>query len=285
MHLRECSFARVPPIYWGARKCDTVRMSKPNSPRGADSHKTPPQLVVAIGTCLIAAQVVILAGFIMLPSLGAVHQSFWSGLIGSFVGSVVAFVLAALLWRIERHVLVEERIQDRRDLRREEQYRGDKRALRDCLAALGNLRALNYHMVNEGEFDTARDEYLMDLKIKEAAALIGDDELREEAHFITRLVEDDGHLDYMISPKFQRFYLANDWLVRLISLDLDASPTSARPKSYDSLIAGLEEYDKERRRQWEEIDLREEEERKRLQREKHEKEPAETGTSETVTAT
>lgn len=206
--------------------------------------KTPRQLWIAAALSLAVSAAVVYFGFRALPSLAPEHQAFWSGLIGSFVGSAVAFGGAAWLWRLERHILVEERVRDREEVRREEQQRSDQRILRDCLAVVGNLQALNYHTVDEGQFATARDKFLMRIRFGEAATMIQAETLRNELEFISRLVEDyDTALDYMVMPEYSRLRTVHRWLLRLIALKNDQKVADARPKNYEKLASSLDGYD------------------------------------------
>lgn len=208
-----------------------------------DKPRTPRQLWVAIGLSGILAGVVIYLGFLALPGLAPEHQAFWSGLIGSFVGSAVAFGGAAWLWRMERHILVQERMDDRAAVRLDERKRADVKALRDCLSVVGNLQALNFHMLKEPRFATARDKYLMGIRFGEAVTVVGDDVLRGELEFMLKLVDEDDGLNYMVGPEWIRLDVVHDWLLRLLSLGDEASPTTARPVNYDSISSGLESHD------------------------------------------
>ncbi|MDR6413483.1 hypothetical protein [Pseudarthrobacter sulfonivorans] len=221
--------------------------------QNSDQHrtKTPRQLWVAIGISLILASALIYFGFLALPSLAPEHQAFWSGLIGSFVGSAVAFGGAAWLWRMERHILVDERTADRAHVRVHEQKHQDSRSLRDCLAIIGHLKALNFNMHNEAAFATARDKYLMGIRFDEAVSLINDEALRGELAFMQRLVDDDQVLDHFIRPEWVRLDIVHDWLLGLISLGEDQEPASARPQNYDKLSDDLESYEEYRNEQME----------------------------------
>lgn len=229
-----------------AVKLGTMNASLHNKPK----PKTPRQLWVAAAFSIISAAVLVYFGFLALPSLAPEHQAFWSGMIGSFVGSAVAFGGAAWLWRLERHILVEERASDRVEIRLEEQHRGDIRTLRDCLSVIGNLQALNYHMHNEGRFATARDKYLMHIRFDEAMSLIHDEKLRGELEFMSRLAEEDDALDYMIMQEYSRLRTVHQWLLQLIALQDDQEVAGVRPKNYEKLASGLAGYDEYREEQW-----------------------------------
>lgn len=205
--------------------------------------KTPRQLWIAIFLSIALAAALVYFGFLALPSLAAEHQAFWSGLIGSFVGSAVAFGGAAGLWRLERHILIEERKTDREEVRLQEQQRGDSRTLRDCLAVVGNLQALNYNMLSEARFATSRDKYLMRIRFDEAVSLIQDKVLRNELGFMSRLVEDADALDYMVMPEHSRLKTVHEWLLRLIALDNHEKLEEARPRNYEKLALSLKGHD------------------------------------------
>ncbi|MHA7285112.1 hypothetical protein ACX80I_02450 [Arthrobacter sp. MDT3-44] len=212
--------------------------------------KTPRQLWIAAVLSLVLSGVVIYFGFLALPSLADEHQAFWSGLIGSFVGSAVAFGGAAWLWRLERHILIDERVDDRAELRREEQRRGDQRSLRDCLAVVGNLQALNYHMADEGNYATARDKFLMRIRFSEAATMIQAESLRSELEFMSRLMQDShAALDFMVLPEHSRLRVVHQWLLRLVALNDDQKPEDARPENYEKLASKLDDYDEYREEQ------------------------------------
>lgn len=221
----------------------TMNASSPDKP------KTPRQLWVAAVVSIMLAAALVYFGFLALPSLAPEHQAFWSGLIGSFVGSAVAFGGAAWLWRLERHILIEERASDRVEVRLEEQQRGDIRTLRDCLAVVGNLQALNYHMLNEGQFATARDKFLMRIRFDEAVSLLHGETLRGELEFMSRLVDDGDALDYMVMHEYSRLRTVHQWLLRLLALNDHQKLADVRPENYEKLASSLEEYDEYREEQ------------------------------------
>jgi hypothetical protein len=225
--------------------------------------KTPRQLWIAALLSLAVSAGVIYLGFLALPSLAPEHQAFWSGLIGSFVGSAVAFGGAAWLWRLERHILVEERVSDRAEVRRQEQQRSDQRTLRDCLAVVGNLQALNYHMINEGQFATSRDKFLMRIRFDEAVSLTYDEDLRSELEFMSRLIDDADALDYILTAEYSRLRTVHQWLASVIGLKDDQKLSDARPKNYQSLVTGLEQYEEYMEEQSAMIAEYEEEERRK----------------------
>src|SRR5690349_652076 len=204
---------------------------------------TPPQLWVGIGLAVVLAIALVWLGFSALPSLKPEHQAFWSGLVGSFVGSAVAFAGAAWMWRMERHILVDERTADRFDMRLEERKRDDARSLRDCLSISASLRALTYRLHNERRFAAARDKYHLEIRFNGAVSLINDDALRGELEFISKLIDDDQGLDAFVQPEWLRLKGVHEWLLRLISLSETGQPTDARPENYDQLGAKLDSYD------------------------------------------
>lgn len=115
--------------------------------------------------------------------------------------------------------------------------------LRDCLAVVGNLQALNYNMVNEARFATSRDKYLMRIRFDEAVSLIQHEALRNELDFMSRLVEDRDALDYMVMPEHSRLKSVHDWLLRLIALEDRSKLAEARPGNYGVLASSLHGYD------------------------------------------
>lgn len=212
--------------------------------------KTPRQLWVGIVLAVVLAIAIVWLGFLALPSLKPEYQAFWSGLVGSFVGSAVAFAGAAWLWRMERHILVDERTADRLAVRQQELKREDARTLRDCVSIIGNLQALNFHMRKEELHATVREKYLMQIRFSEAVSLINDDALRGELEFMSRLVSEDQDLDYMVESQWLRLNTVHDWLPRLISLDETKQLTDARPDNYEKLRSDLATYDAYREEQW-----------------------------------
>lgn len=212
-------------------------------------------------------------GVLALPSLTPEYQAFWSGLIGSFVGSAVAFGGAVWLWRLERRLLVLERISDRAEQLRQEQERSDKRALRDCLSVVGNLQALNYHMINEGQFATSRDKYLMRIRFDEAVSLTYNEHLRSELEFMSRLIDEHDVLDYIVTAEYSRLRTVHQWLLRVIGLRDDQKLSDARPKNYQSLVTGLEQYEEYMEEQSAMIAEYEEEERRKAAAQDKTKEP------------
>lgn len=217
---------------------------------------------------IVVMLVLILVAFTVVPSFSAVHQSFISGVIGSFAGSILAFLLAVILWRIERSVLIAERAKDRADARRSEAERNDKNLLRECLAALTQLRALDYSLREENPFSTSRERYFLELRISQAVSLIANDALREEARFIDSLSENDDHLDYWVDRRYSRLRTAVDWLGRLVSLNPDGDVKEARPVNYADLHESMNAYHAERAQQAEEHDIWLREERDRMAKEK-----------------
>lgn len=220
-------------------------------PNSQSTPKTPRQLWVAAVLSFLVAAIVISLGFLALPSLAPEHQAFWSGLIGSFVGSAVAFGGAAWLWRLERHILVEERASDRILVRKDEERRGDLRTLRDCLAVVGNLQALNYNTLGEGRYTTSREKFLMRIKFSEAVSLIHSKSLRDELEFMSQLVDDGDALDYMVMHEYSRLKTVHAWLLRLIALRDDELFDAVRPDNYDRLRSRLAEFDEYQKEQWE----------------------------------
>lgn len=233
----------------------------PDRPR----PKTPRQLWIAIATSIILAAILVYSGFLALPWLAPEYQAFWSGLVGSFVGSAVAFGGAAWLWRLERHILIDERVRDRLELRLEEQQRGDIRTLRDCLAVVGNLQALNYHMQNEGHFATARDKFLMRIRFDEAVSLLHDEKLRDELEFMSRLVDNDDALDYIVMPEYSRLLTIHRWLLGLIALTDHTHLAEVRPANYEKIASSLKEYEDYREEQSALIAEYEDEQRRAVQ--------------------
>lgn len=227
----------------------------------------PRQLWIATFLSIALAAALVCSGFLALPSLAPEHQAFWSGLIGSFVGSAVAFGGAAWLWRLERHILVEERKADRQEVRLQEQQRGDSRMLRDCLSIVGNLQALNYNMINEARFATSRDKYLMHIRFDEAVSLIQHVALRNELDFMSRLVDDRDALDYMVMPEHSRLKTVHEWLLRLVAFEDHTNLAAARPENYEALASNLKGYDEYMDEQMELIAQYEEDKRQRAARE------------------
>ncbi len=211
--------------------------------------------------------VLILVAFTVVPSFSAVHQSFISGVIGSFAGSILAFLLAVVLWRIERSVVVAERAQDRAAARRSEAERNDKNQLRECLAGVNQLRALDYAVLKEEPFNTSREKYFLELRISQAVSLIANDALRDEARFIDSLTDSDDHLDYMVTGRYARLRTAADWLSRLVSSDPDADVSEARPENYAELQKSMKEYHDYKVEEAEMYEAWEREERARLAQE------------------
>lgn len=237
-------------------------MSK--TPASGDDGAFPSALRNAAGIATVFMLVLILVAFTVVPSFSAVHQSFLSGVIGSFAGSILAFLLAVVLWRIERSVLVAERAQDRVDARRSEMERNDKNQLRECLAAVNQLRALDYAVLKEDRFSTSREKYFLELRISQAVSLIANDELRDEARFIDSLTDSNDHLDYMVAGRYARLRTAADWLSRLVSSDPDVDLSEARPDNYAELHKLMNEYHDYRVEEAEMYEAWEREERARL---------------------
>jgi hypothetical protein len=241
-------------------------MSK--TPASGDNGAFPPALRDAAGVATVFMLVLILVAFTVVPSFSAAHQSFLSGVIGSFAGSILAFLLAVVLWRIERSVLVAERAQDRVDARRSEMERNDMNQLRECLAAVNQLRALDYAVLNEDRFSTSREKYFLELRISQAVSLIANDELRDEVRFIDSLLGRDEHLDYMVAGRPSRLRTAATWLSRLLSVDPDADVNEARPSDYAYLQKSMSEYHAHKVEENERYDEWERQERARLAEER-----------------
>jgi hypothetical protein len=197
----------------------------------------------AVGFAAVTLLVLIMVSFAVVPSFSPAHQGFLTGVIGSFAGSILAFQLAVVLWRIERKVLIAERAQDRLEGRRGERERNDKNLLRECLAAVNQLRALDFSVLEENRSSTQREKYFLGLRISQAASLIADNALREEARFIDSLTNEDTALDYMVTARYMRLRTAVDWFGRLVSLDPDANPHEARPDDYSELLESVRAYD------------------------------------------
>lgn len=211
--------------------------------RNPNDQKTPTQLKIAILVSLAVVVLLTLLCLLLLPSWNSGYLTFWSAVVGCLVGTAFAFCGAAWLWRIERHVLIEERIADRHAARLDERRREDTRSLRQCLSAIGNLQALNYHMINESPFATSRDKYLMQIRIDEAASMIFDQALYAEVQFMVRLADDYEGLNYYVSHETTRLSLVRDWLLRLIAQEDGRSVIKARPANYAKLCEGLKKYD------------------------------------------
>lgn len=212
--------------------------------------------------------VLILVAFTVVPTFSAAHQSFVSGVIGSFAGSILAFLLAVVLWRIERKVLLAERAKDRMDARHSEMERNDKNQLRECLAAVNQLRALDYSVLNEDRSSTSREKYFMGLRMSQSVSLIANDALREEARFIDSLTGRDEKLDYTVAGRATRLRTAATWFGRLVSLDPDVDVSEARPDNYANLQELMSAYHAEKAEENEMYDRYEREERERLAKEK-----------------
>ncbi|GAB5079694.1 hypothetical protein [Arthrobacter sp. AD-310] len=240
-------------------------MSK--TPASGDNGAFPSALRDAAGVATVFMLVLILVAFTVVPSFSAAHQSFLSGVIGSFAGSILAFLLAVVLWRIERSVLVAERAQDRADARRSEMERNDKSQLRECLVAVNQLRALDYSVLNENRSSTSREKYFMGLRISQAVSLIANDALREEAGFIDSLTGRDEKLDYTVAGRATRLRTAATWFGRLVSLDPDVDVSEARPDNYSDLQKLMSVYHAEKVEENEMYDRHEREERERLAKE------------------
>ncbi|MGY4541192.1 hypothetical protein ACVWY0_001101 [Arthrobacter sp. UYNi723] len=240
-------------------------MSK--TPASSDHGAFPSSLRTAAGIATVFMLVLILVAFTVVPSFSPVHQSFLSGVIGSFAGSILAFLLAVVLWRIERAVLVAERAQDRADARRSEMERNDKNLLRECLGAANQLRALDYSVLKEDSSSTAREKYFTGLRISQAVSLIADNALRDEATFINSLTGRDEYLDHMVAGRATRLRTAATWFGRLVSLDPDVDVSEARPDNYADLQKLMSEYHDHKAEEAEMYDAHEREERERLAKE------------------
>lgn len=241
-------------------------MSK--TPASSDDGAFPSSLRTAAGIATVFMLVLILVAFTVVPSFSPVHQSFLSGVIGSFAGSILAFLLAVVLWRIERAVLVAERARDRSAARRGEVERNDKNLLRECLAAVNQLRALDYSLLKEDVFSNAREKYFLGLRISQAISLIADNALRDEARFIDSLTDEDDALNYMVTGRYTRLRTAADWFGRLVSLDPDADVSEARPDNYAELHEGMSAYDDHKTEEAAAYDEWEREERERPAKER-----------------
>lgn len=240
-------------------------MSKTPAP-GDDNAKD--ALWNAVGIAIAFMLTLILLAFTVGPSFSTAHQELLNGLIGSFTGSILAFLLAVYLWRVERKVLIAERAEDRLEALRSERQRNDKNLLRDCLSAVNQLRALDFSVLKEDRSSTEREKYFLELRISQAISLIANDALMEEARFINSLTGEDTALDYMVTGRYTRLRTAVDWFGRLVSLDPDAAVCEARPDDYTELRESMREYDEYKIEQQEAYDEWEREERERLVKEK-----------------
>ncbi|WP_311212226.1 MULTISPECIES: hypothetical protein [unclassified Arthrobacter] len=217
-----------------------------------DDFETPSQLIALLGLSVAISLGVILAVFVLLNSLGPAHQAFWSGLAGSFVGSLVAFILAALLWRIERKVLVGERKKDREEFRREEQRRGDVAALRSLLGLVVQIQSMRYGLATDTAQLTGRERYMLELRVQETVSLIKEYQLQEETQFLASLLSQNSGLDQFVMPSHLRFEMTKSWLSRLIDLDPLRDPASVRPEHYEAIRKGINEYERVVREYWDE---------------------------------
>ncbi|UNK47100.1 hypothetical protein [Arthrobacter sulfonylureivorans] len=232
----------------------------------SDRFVTPALLKWATTLALILAVAAIAFGLLIVPMVSEDASAFVSALVGSFVGSVIAFGGAALLWRMERKILVQERVEDRRLARTEELKRQDERILHECLTTVGQLRALDYHLPDEGRWVNERDKYRMTLKFRDGVSLISDAVLREELDIIASLIDDDNALDHFVMPRWQRIDLVSGWLISLLANHEQHGIPVIRPKNYDKLVSDLQAYYEHQTEQME-LHTEWEEERERRQRE------------------
>lgn len=198
----------------------------------------------AIGFVVFAGLALLVLGIPIVSVFAQNHQSFVAGLIGSLIGTAAAFAGAGWIWSVERKAVVQERIADRRQQRGDDLQRHDEESIRKLLYLLGDLQALNYHLINEERFATAREKYQAHLRIAEIAASAKDPQLREELSVIQQLVEDDDVTTAFLGLyEGERIRMAVEWLRRLASLDETLGPAAARPSNYEKIHKGFEDID------------------------------------------
>lgn len=206
---------------------------------------------------------------IFTPILPSEFQSVASSTVGSIVGTALAFLGAVWLWAKEQRKLaadeaerefklVTEEIERKRKERIERKQSRDKELLREAHVAIGSLIAFNY---NDQRLDTASinlQKRLLEMKLSQNAALLHDETLREECHFINEIASEDSDLQHYLTDGPHRLSIAHTWYLKLITLEPGASVVEARPTSYPSLKKAMDawhEYLEEQfqaRMEWEE---------------------------------
>lgn len=212
----------------------------------------------AINIALTISCVVVVLGVItyllILPSMGEEHQTFWSTVIGSCVGSLLAIAGAVTLWKVERKELLTQRRIDRTEAIADERRRSDASNVRQIITTIGTLKTLEYHMLNEDRGLTSRERYRQEIRLSELTATIFSEDLRNELTFITRFIDEDSDFDQFIDFHSRRLETALTWLTRIAAL-ADATPlSSARPKDYKAIKSGYEEAMEFKQEMWEHHD-------------------------------
>ena len=223
----------------------------------------------AINIALITSCVVVVLGVIIylliLPSVGEEQQTFWSTVIGSCVGSLLAIAGAVALWKVERKELLTQRRADQISLEKQrrtdrteaiadERRRSDASNVRQIITTIGTLKTLEYHMLNEDRGLTSRERYRQEIRLSELTATIFSEDLRNELTFITRFIDEDSDFDQFIDYHSRRLETALTWLTRIAAL-ADATPlSSARPKDYKAIKSGYEEAMEIKQEMWEHHD-------------------------------
>lgn len=180
-------------------------------------------------TCVIIIVAVSIVTAIALPILPVEYQGAVGSTVGSIVGTLLAFLGALFIW-----------VRDQKSIQVRDNLATDKKLLRDSYVEISVLEALR----NESTKDTEvrQRKRLAIINVTGYAALIGDQDLREECEFIANFVRDDEYLDFSM-PRLNRPYIGQVWLQRLYALPEGASLHGVRPAQYDKIKEALEEID------------------------------------------
>lgn len=209
----------------------------------ASEMKTPRQIRTLLTVTILISLIMVATGIYFLPKSPVEQQSFFTAVVGSAVGSALAFVGAVCLWRIERNILVQERTADRAAERLNEDRNQDRRSLQQCLSTVGQLQSLNYHLINDERHATSREKYLMSIRFNDAVSLVKSRELQKELEFIEKIIDNNDALDGLLGSEWRRLGIARAWLLRLIENGDGKDVERVRPANYDDLLKNYLTYE------------------------------------------